>query len=245
MKSILQICGIIVTMLFMSMPVKLTAQSMDEGIGLLQQKKFTEAKSVFENILDKNDNDAEAHYRLGMVYLNRSNPQRDVDEAVDQLEKAVDLKPDDADYQFRYGVALGEKTQKAGVIKQAFLAPKVKNAFMRAVELNPKNVQAHIALAQFYLIAPSIVGGDIEKGWKELDEAVKLDEVLGRSVRAAFLEKGKRGDEAEKEFQILAVSKPGDWRTWKNYGLFHMRTGRIDEAVVNFNKYVELRPDTA
>jgi len=43
------------------------------------------------------------------------------------------------------------------LIKQAFLAPKVKNAFKRAVELNPQNAQAHIALAEFYLIAPSIV----------------------------------------------------------------------------------------
>jgi tetratricopeptide (TPR) repeat protein len=245
MKKVLKIFGYVVMTLVLLMQGGLTAQTMDEGIVLLQQKKFNEAKLIFERILDKDDNDAEAHYRLGMVYLNRSNPQRDVNEAVDQLEKAVDLKPDNADYQFRYGAALGEKTQKAGVIKQAFLAPKVKKAFLKAVELDPKNVHAHIALAQFYLIAPSILGGDIENGWKQLDEAIKLDEVPGRSVKAAFLEQKKRSDEAEKEYKILVVSKPKDWRTWKNYGYFQMRAENSDDAIICFQKYVELRPDTA
>jgi tetratricopeptide (TPR) repeat protein len=245
MKNIVQICRNLIVFLVLPISIGLIAQTMDEGVVLLQQKKFTEAKSVFEKILNKNDNDAEAHYQLGMVYINRRNPQRDVDEAVDQLEKAIDLKPNNAEYQFRYGVALGEKTQKAGVIKQAFLAPKVKTAFLKAVELNPKNVQAHIALAQFYLIAPSIVGGDIENGWKQLDEAINLDEVPGRSVKAAILEQKKRSDEADKEYKILVVSKPKDWRTWKNYGYFHLRAEHLDDAIKCFQKYIELRPDTA
>jgi len=245
MKNILQICGILIAVLILQLQGVLTAQTIDDGINLLKQNKFTEAKSVLVSILEKDDDNAEAHYRLGMVYFNRWNPQRDVDEAVDHLEKAVDLKPENAEYQFRYGVSLGEKTQKAGVIKQAFLAPKVKNALMRAVELNPKHVQARIALAQFYLIAPSIVGGDIEDGWKQLDEAIRLDEVLGRSVKAALLEQKKRNDEAEKEYKMLTISKPKDWRTWKNYGYFKIRTGRPDKALVYFNKYVELCPDTA
>ncbi|MGA3288345.1 MAG: tetratricopeptide repeat protein [Bacteroidota bacterium] len=245
MKSILRICGFVIIVLIVQIHGNLIAQTVDEGIALIQQKKFSEAKSVFEQILDRDENNAEAHYRLGLVYFNRTNPQRDVDKAVDELEKAVDLKPDSANYQFRYGVALGEKTQKAGIIKQAFLAPKVKNAFKRTVELNPQHAQARIALAQFYLIAPSIVGGDEEEGWKQLDEAIKLDEVPGRSVKASMLSRAKKNDEAEKEYKILVVSKPKDWRTWKNYGYFCMNAERYDDAVGNFKKYIELCPDTA
>ncbi|MGD0591301.1 MAG: tetratricopeptide repeat protein [Bacteroidota bacterium] len=245
MMKITRICGFVAAALILQMHGELIAQTIDEGISLLQQRKFAEARTVFEQILDKDENNAEAHYRLGLVYSNRTNPQRDVDKAVDELEKAVDLKPDSANYQFRYGVALGEKTQKAGIIKQAFLAPKVKNAFKRAVELNPQHAQARIALAQFYLIAPSIVGGNEEEGWKQLDEAIKLDEVPARSVKASFLERAKKNDEAEKEYKILVVSKPKDWRTWKNYGYFCMNAERYDAAVGNFKKYIELCPDTA
>ena len=245
MMKIKRICGFVFAVLILQMHGELTAQTIDEGIALFQQKKFAEAKSVFEKIIEKDDNNAEAHYRLGLVYFNRTNPQRDVDKAVDELEKAVDLKPDSANYQFRYGAALGEKAQHAGVIKKAFLAPKIKKAFLRAVELNPKLASARIGLAQFYLIAPSIMGGDEEEGWKQLDEAIKLDEVQGRSVKANFFERAKKNDEAEREYKALVVSKPEDWRTWKTYGYFHMRAGHPDDAVKCFQKYTELRPDTA
>jgi Tfp pilus assembly protein PilF len=243
--KIKHVCGLVISILILQIHGNLVAQTVDEGVAFLQQGKFANAKNVFEQILEKDDNNAEAHYRLGLVFINRRNPQRDVDEAVDQLEKATDLSPNNADYFFRYGAALGEKTQKAGVIKQAFLAPKVKNAFKRAVELNPQHTQARIALAQYYLVAPSIIGGDEEEGWKQLDEAIKLDEVQGRSVKAFLLEQKKRNDEAEKEYKILVVSKPKDWRTWKNYGYFYMRAEHPDNAVNCFQKYIELRPDTA
>jgi len=244
MRNLFKIFGLVIAALILSQ-ANVSAQTIDEGVALVQQKKFAEAKALFEQILNKNKDDAEAHYRLGSVFLHRGYKDRNVDEAVDELEKAVDLKPNNADYQFRYGAALGEKAQNAGLIKQAFLAPKVKNAFKRAVELNPQNAQAHIALAEFYLIAPSIVGGDEEEGWKQLDEAVKLDEIPARSAKAAFLARAKKNDEAEKEYKILVNSYPKDWRVWKNYGYFCLRIERCDEAVKHLQHYVVLRPDTA
>ena len=244
MQKLFQIFGLLIAA-FVLMQANLSAQTIDEGVALVQQKKYAEAKTVFEQILDKNKNNAEAHYRLGLVFLNRGFKDRDVDEAVDQLEKAVDLNPNNADYQFRYGTALGEKAQNAGMIKQAFLAPKVKNAFKRAVELNPQNVQARLGLARYYLIAPSIMGGDEAEGWKQLDEAIKLDEIQGSTVKASFLARAKKNDEAEKEYKILANTYSNDWHIWKNYGYFCLSTERCDEAIKYLQKYVVLRPDTA
>jgi tetratricopeptide (TPR) repeat protein len=245
MKKIFQIYALVITALILQMQGNLIAQTVDEGVALIQQKKFSEAQSVFEKILDKDENSAEAHYQLGLIYLHRSNPQRDIDEAVNHLEIATDLNSSHADYFFRYGAALGEKAQHAGVIKQAFLAPKIKKAFLQAVDINPKLALARIGLAQFYLMAPSIVGGDEEEGWKQLDEAIKLDEVQGRSVKASMLARVKKNDEAEKEFKTLVHSKSGDWRTWKNYGRFCMNATRYEDAIKQFEKYVELRSDTA
>jgi Tfp pilus assembly protein PilF len=244
MQKLTRISGFIIAIILL-MQTNLLAQTIDEGVALVQQKKYAEAKAVFEQILDKNKNDAEAHYRLGLVFLNRGFKDRDVDEAVDQLEKAVDLNPNNADYQFRYGAALSEKAQNAGVIKQAFLAPKIKNAFKRTVELNPQNVQARIGLARYYLLAPSIMGGDEAEGWKQLDEAIKLDEFQGRSTKAYFLGRAKKNDEAENEHKMLIKSYSGNWRVWKNYGYFCLNIDRCDDAVKYLQKYVLMRPDTA
>jgi Tfp pilus assembly protein PilF len=221
------------------------AQTVDEGTAFLQKGKFEEAKVVFENIIKNDKKDAKAHYGLGQLYLSRAYAGRDVEEAVDQLEAAADLDQNNADYQFLYGAALGEKTQRAGVFKQALLAPKVKKAFARAVELNPKHVQARIGLAQYLLRAPSIMGGDESEGWKQLDEAIKIDELQGRFVKASFLARAKRTDEAEKEYKILVAARPSEWRVWKSYGYFCLQNQRTDNAVKYFQKYIELRPDTA
>jgi tetratricopeptide (TPR) repeat protein len=244
MQKLTRISGLIVVIVLL-MQANLSAQTIDEGVALVQQKRYAEAKAVFEKVLDKNKDDAEAHYRLGLVFYNRGFKSRDVDEAVDHLEKAVDLNSNNADYQFWYGAALGEKAQNAGMIKKAFLAPKIKKAFKRSVELNPQNARARIALAQYYLMAPSIMGGDDAEGWKQLDEAIKLDEIQGRTIKAYFLARAKKNDEAEKEYKILTNTYSKDWHIWKNYGYFYMNIEHYDDAVKNFQKYVVLRPDTA
>jgi Tfp pilus assembly protein PilF len=177
--------------------------------------------------------------------LTRRNPEFDVDKAVDETEIAVSLKPDNAEIQYRYGAAIGLKTQSAGMIKKAMLAPKIKKAFLRAVELDPKHIQARLALAQYYMMAPSIMGGDEEEAWKQVDEVIRLDEFLGRTAKAEFLLRAKKNDEAEKEFKILAASKSKEWKVWHRYGYFCMRLERYDDAAGHFRKYISLRPDTA
>jgi Tfp pilus assembly protein PilF len=229
----------------MALPLLAFAQTVDEGQALLKSGKLTEARSVFESVLKHDDNNADAHSGLGQVFLSRKYQERDVEKAIDEFEKATELDPKNAHDQFLYGAAVGEKAQTAGVIKQAFLAPKIKKAFTRAVELDPSMVEARIGLAQYYLIAPSIMGGDDDAGWKQLDEVIKLDEVSGRTVKASMLVRAKKNDEAEKEYQTLAASRPNDWRVWHRYGYFCFRFKRYDDAIGYFKKYVALRPDTA
>jgi len=236
---------VILVVIMVCIPLVVIAQTVDDGVALLQKGKFDEAKVIFETIIKNDGDNAGAHYGLGQILLSRSYGARNVDEAVDQLELAVDLDQNNADYQFMYGAALGEKTQHAGIFKQAILAPRVKKAFARAVELNPKHIQARIGLAQYLLRAPSIMGGDETEGWKHLEEAIKIDELQGRLVKASFLARAKKTDEAEKEYKLLAASRPAQWRVWKNYGYFCLQNQRVDDAVKHFQKYVELRPDTA
>jgi tetratricopeptide (TPR) repeat protein len=234
---------LVVAMAFMQ-PV-LVAQTVDDGVSLLQKGKYDEAKVIFEQVIKNDENNAKAHYGLGQLYFSRAYGARNLDEAVDQFELAVDLDQNNADYQFMYGAALGIKVQDAGMFKKVMLAPKVKKAFQRAVELNPKHTQARIALAQYYLMAPSIMGGDEDQGWRELDEIVKQDELRGRLMKARFYERYKKPAEAEEEWKTLTSAKLKEWSVWKEYGYFHMRAKRPAEAVICFQKYVELRPDTA
>ncbi len=143
------------------------AQSVDDTRAALNKGNNVDAKGILEEILKKDKKNADAHYWLGLALLRRD--ILDADAAVDHMEEAVDLNPNNADYQYGLGAALGTKARDANLLKKAWLAPKIKSAFEKAVALNPKHIQAHIGLADFYQQAPGIMGGDNEKAWKQAD----------------------------------------------------------------------------
>jgi tetratricopeptide (TPR) repeat protein len=229
--------------IFLTLPLMLSAQSLEDGIALFNKGKFAEAKTTFESVLKQNEKNAEAHYRLGLILISRRFLNED--DAVDHMEQAVEINPGNADYQYGLGAAYGVKAQNAGVIKQAFLAPKVKNAFEKAVNLNPQLVEAHIGLAQYYWRAPGIMGGDMEKAYKEAEITIQLDEMRGRSLKASILVNEKKNAEAAQEMRTLTKHRTNDWRAWRIAGLFFWRNQMTDDAITSFEKYVALRPDTA
>lgn len=229
--------------LVLLLPLSLAAQSLDEGIALFTARKYGEAKGLFESILKNDEKNAEAHYRLGMILM--TNQFLDADAAVDHMEEAVDVNPSNADYQYGLGAAYGIKAQNAGVIKQALLAPKVKGAFEKAVQLNPRHVEAQIGLAQYYQRAPGIMGGDVAKAFAAADRVIELDELRGRSLKANLLVSEKRIPEAAQEMKLLTSNRSKEWRAWRTAGIFYWRNRMADEALASFEKYATLRPDTA
>jgi tetratricopeptide (TPR) repeat protein len=230
-------------LLLVLVPCLASSQSIDEGIALFNKGKLGEAKGVFESVLKLDQKNAEAHYRLGLILLSRQ--FRNEDEAVDQMEEAVEINPGNADYQYGLGAAYGTKAQNAGMIKQAFLAPKVKKAFEKATELNPKLIEAHIGLAQYYWRAPGIMGGDMEKAWKEADAVIGLDEIRGRPFKAGIYVAEKKTAEAVNEIKTLISNRSGEWRAWRAAGSFYLQNQMTDDAIAAFEKYATLRPDTA
>jgi len=232
----------LIGMLFVAVQ-SLPAQSLEEAASLFQKRKFDEAKPALEEIIKKDRKNAQAHYYLATIHLLPA--YLDNDKAVDLAETAIKLDANNADYHYIHGAALGIKVRDAGVIKQAFLAPKVKNAFARAVELNPNHVQARIGLVQYLLNAPSIMGGDKEKAAEHIEAVVKLDEVVGRSFRSRLFESEKKHAEAEQELKIVVQNHASDWRGWRNLGYYYLRNEKPDQSFDAFKKYVSVKPDTA
>jgi tetratricopeptide (TPR) repeat protein len=170
---------------------------------------------------------------------------RDLEAATEHIEEAIDRNPNSADFQYLLGGIYGQTASSAGIFKQAFLAPKIKKAFAKAVELDPNHVEARISLAQYYLMAPGIMGGDDEEGFRQLDEATKRNEKRGRLAKAAMLERKNRLPEAEEQLKALAASYPTDWMPPKSLGYFYFRRARYDESLQFMQRYVALRPDTS
>ena len=215
---------------------------LEKGIQLALAGKYEEAKKVYEEILKADERDAAAHYRFGLLLLRRFQNE---DDAVDHIQRAIELTPDNADYYMALGQAYGEKARKASIFKQPFLAPKVKSAFEKAAQIDPKHAGAHIGLAQYYSQAPGIMGGDMDKAWKEVDIVIGLNEFEGHRLKAQILEREKNINGAEQEWKLFAKLRPKDWRVWKLAGYFYLRQKKTESSLAAFSKYIDLRPDTA
>lgn len=219
------------------------SDDLDRGIQLFNQGKFEQAKAFFQAMVD-DENNAEANYYLGRVYFILN----DDDKAVDYLEEAIDIDDSKADYHFWLANALGRNAQHSNVLKQAWLAHKILKEFERTVELDPKNVNGHVGCANFYLHAPSIMGGGLDKARKEAEILLKLDPMQGRLLLAGIFEKEGKTDLAEKEYAEYDKSfndSTDNYRFYNQYGYFLLKQKKYDKAIEMFRKQVKLAPDKA
>jgi tetratricopeptide (TPR) repeat protein len=174
--------------------------------------------------------------------------KKDIDKAEDHAEEAVEFDENSAEYHYWLGVCYGMDAQNASVFRQPFLAKDIKDEFRKAVELNPSHIEAPSGLAQFYLLAPGIMGGDEDKAVEEAGIVLKLDEIRGRMIFAQIYYRQKKYDLAGREFSILE-KKIGDdpryYGFYNAYGYFLINEGKVDMAIEKFRKQVELAPDDA
>ena len=216
-----------------------TAQVDSAGIRLINERKFGEARSFFEKAVEKNGKNAEARYYLGMSLM----LLQQFDEAQDEAEEAIDLDENVSKYHILRGQILGQKAMTANVLSQGIMAPKIKNAFLRASELDPSNVEARQALYNYYVMAPGIMGGSNEKALDQANAVVKLDPFRGYMLLANFANRIKK-DTVEAELQIKKAiqAEPERGGGYKSLGYLYMRQGKFSEAYAQMQKYIEVEP---
>lgn len=219
-------------------------QNIGRAEELVRSGDLVGARAELEQATRNEPLNAEAHYRLAMLLLAPVFNGGE-DEAKDLIERAVELEPGNAEYHYGMGAVFGVKAQRSGVFRQALLAPRIRKAFLRATELNPRHLPARIALIQYYRMAPGLMGGDRDLAEKHLDTLVRVDRITGRIFRARMLEMDKKFDEAERELKDLAAVDGSSDRVWKGLGSFYLRRGQPDLAMDPLTTYVKLRPDTA
>ncbi|HKC11059.1 MAG TPA: tetratricopeptide repeat protein, partial [Vicinamibacteria bacterium] len=146
------------------------------AVELYSQRKPLEAQKAFETLAATEPRNADIQFYLGRLALQRD----DHEKAVAYLEKAVALSSNDARYHHRLGDAYGLSAQKAGIFSKMGLASKCKAEYEKAVELDPRNIEARLSLMSFYQQAPGFAGGSVEKALEQAREVKKLDVNRGR-----------------------------------------------------------------
>jgi tetratricopeptide (TPR) repeat protein len=193
---------------------------------LLQQGRVDEATASLRELLAAQPGDGQAHQLLCRIYY----AQDIADNAIHECQLAASSDPASSDNQMWLGRAYGFKASHANPLSALSLAVKVRIAFERAVQLDPENIHALNDLGEFYVAAPALIGGGLDKA---LALAARLQPHFpsqAHRLLALIAEKKKEDAIAEAEFSnAVAAGKTAE--AYIDLGHFYERHHQPDKMV--------------
>ena len=213
--------------------------SVAEAVRLVDARSYDAARTMLEQIVRRDGGDAEARFHLGRLLMGHF---RDFDAAEEQLEKAVELADRNAEYHFTLGNLYGAQAQVVSVFSKMSYAGKVKTEFLRAVELDPGSIQYRTALMEYYLRAPGIVGGSVEKAREQAGELLRRSPYDGHLALARIATYEEDEKLAEQEYRNASKQNPSRWQAYHRLGYLCLKQNRVDDAIAQFREYVRVAP---
>ena len=213
----------------------------DQVETLFKQRQWPEAQTLLEAAALAAPEDAETQGLLGQVFLTRGNAEG----AVAALEKATALDPQSSNYQRMLGDAYGISAQKAGMLGKLGFARKCKGAYDKAVELDPKNIDARWSVMEYCRQAPAMAGGGMDAAYAQAEQIRLLDPNRGRVALATLYMSDKKAVEAFGLFDEALAANPNDYTTLYQLGRLSAMTGqRIDQGIAHLQHCLTLEPPT-
>lgn len=105
-------------------------------------------------------------------------------DAEKRFERAIEREPSVGRYHLALGQAIGAQAQNANVVRQPFMARRIKQEFETAVRLDPDLLDARDGLIQFHLMAPGVMGGDPAEARRQQAEIARRNPVRGHMAQA-------------------------------------------------------------
>lgn len=230
--------------LFVSLMVlsSLSASWADSAKEMLAAGRIDDAIAELNVRLSSAPSDAESSNLLCRAYYE----VEDWDRAESSCKKAASLAPSNSHFHLWLGRVYGEKADRAGFLGAAGLAGKTRTEFERAVQLDPTNLEARLDLTEFYVNAPSIIGGGEQKAREQAQSIATMNPAREHWVYAIIAEQKKDAAAAEKEYRQYIDLSHGDAEAWMKFGVFLRHQKRLDEmeqAMVKVNHAPATQPD--
>jgi Flp pilus assembly protein TadD len=216
-----------------------TAAPLDDARAALKANDLAGAESLLLPLTGAEAKDAAAFHALGQL----RERQRNLKEAVAAYEQATRLDATQPEYFSALGIALSQRMGEMNFMQQAMVAGKMKKAFEKSVELDPKHLAGLIGLARYYTNAPEIAGGSLEKAKEFAARIAALVPFLGETEFGNIAEKGEDFAGALVRYEAALRSRPDDAGLLLACGRNLARLGRKDEARARFEAALRLNPN--
>jgi tetratricopeptide (TPR) repeat protein len=164
--------------------------------------------------------------------------------ATEAFEKALPLAPRDSELHRWLGNAYGRRAETGNVFTAPGNARRSRQYLEQAVELDPSNREAVANLFEYYLEAPSFMGGGMDKAESLILHLAKLDTPASHHARAQLEDKRKHYDAAEEQLRRAADLAPRQPGRLIDLAKFLSDRGRVKESDEKFTEAARLAPDS-
>ncbi|MDO6566673.1 hypothetical protein Q4561_06350 [Alteromonas sp. 1_MG-2023] len=110
-------------------------------------------------------------------------------------------------------------------------AKKAKASLEKAVEIAPDEIDVYQALMQFYIMAPSIAGGDIDEAKKLADKITQMDALEGKFATAKVYAADDKKTEAKVILNALSEQPEFETRSRYELGQLLINEEEYDDAI--------------
>jgi tetratricopeptide (TPR) repeat protein len=198
---------------------------------------FDRSLKILQSVPNK---DAPVSALIGQNYYMLTDYKR----ATEWLEKAVAADPSNSDYALWLGRAYGRRAETSNPFSAPGQASKAHRYFEKAVELDPKNLEAMNDLFEYYLEAPGFLGGGFDKAQALATRMAALNPAEGFWAQAKLSEKRKEYSAAEVDLRRAAAAAPRQIGKLIELARLLTRQGRYQEADKAIDAAEQIAPDT-
>jgi tetratricopeptide (TPR) repeat protein len=182
---------------------------------------------ALDQVLTSEPQNAQAHNLRCRIYLQ----EQRWNEAVKSCQAAVKLAPGNSDFHLWLARAMGEKADRVSFITAFKMAKQIHQEFETAASLDPHNADALSDLGEFYIEAPAIVGGGLDKATKVAQQLDAFAPDRAHYIRARMAEGRKDYAAAEEEYKAAIAGAKDPAGAWIDLASFYRHRQRWDDMI--------------
>ena len=208
----------------------------DKALKVFNRTYYGSAVQTLAAIAERNAAETEllgkSYYMLGAY--------RD---ATDAFHRALEMEPNNASFYHWLGRAYGRRAETAFPVAAPGYASKARTNFEKSVELDPTDGEALNDLFEYYLQAPGLLGGGLDKAAKIAEKISRLNAAEGAFARARIAEERKDWGQAETLLRRAAELAPQQPGRLVDLAKLLSKRGRYDESDATFAKAHQVAPN--
>ena len=211
------------------------APELAQAQGLYQGTRY---RASLDLLLHANAKDPQVLRLMGQNYFMLG----DFKKAAEVFEQAAKMNPEDAESALWAGRAFGRRAETSGPFTAPGYASKARQYLEKAVALDPSNREAAGDLFDYYIDAPSYLGGGEKKAEALAAKVAERDPAEGHYYQAQLADRHKEYDTAEQHFRKALDLAPRQAGRFLDLAKFLAGRGSAKESEALFDEATKLAP---